>query len=51
MLKAILKASELSRDKVEDASKVLSEGDEVEAKIISVDRKNHHQLVRQVQGH
>ena len=39
-VEAILKASELSRDKVEDASKVLSEGDEVEAKIISVDRKN-----------
>ncbi|MBK8969997.1 MAG: 30S ribosomal protein S1 [Hahellaceae bacterium] len=39
-VEAILKASELSRDKVEDASKILSEGDEVEAKIISVDRKN-----------
>ncbi len=35
-----LKASEISRDKVEDARNVLKEGDEVEAKIVSVDRKN-----------
>ncbi|MEP4544737.1 MAG: 30S ribosomal protein S1 [Saccharospirillum sp.] len=35
-----LKASEISRDKVEDARNVLKEGDSVEAKIISVDRKN-----------
>ncbi|MEE4191827.1 MAG: 30S ribosomal protein S1 [Halieaceae bacterium] len=35
-----LKASELSRDRVEDARNVLKEGEEVEAKIISVDRKN-----------
>lgn len=35
-----LKASEISRDKVEDARNVLKEGDEVEAKIINVDRKN-----------
>lgn len=35
-----LKASEISRDKVEDARNVLKEGDTVEAKIISVDRKN-----------
>lgn len=35
-----LKASEISRDKVEDARNALKEGDEVEAKIISVDRKN-----------
>ena len=39
-VEAILKASEISRDKVEDARNVLNEGDEVEAKIISVDRKN-----------
>ncbi len=39
-VEAILKASEISRDKVEDARNVLKEGDEVEAKIISVDRKN-----------
>jgi small subunit ribosomal protein S1 len=37
---ATLKASEISRDKVEDARNVLNEGDEVEAKIVSVDRKN-----------
>jgi small subunit ribosomal protein S1 len=37
---AVLKASEISRDKVEDARNVLNEGDSVEAKIISVDRKN-----------
>ncbi|TVP90172.1 MAG: 30S ribosomal protein S1 [Pseudomonadaceae bacterium] len=35
-----LKASEISRDRVEDARNVLKEGDEVEAKIISVDRKS-----------
>jgi small subunit ribosomal protein S1 len=35
-----LKASELSRDKVEDARNVLKQGESVEAKIISVDRKN-----------
>jgi len=35
-----LRASELSRDRVEDASTVLKVGDEVEAKLIGVDRKN-----------
>jgi small subunit ribosomal protein S1 len=35
-----LKASEISRDRVEDARNALSVGDEVEAKITSVDRKN-----------
>ena len=39
-VEATLKASELSRDKVEDARNVLKEGETVEAKIISVDRKN-----------
>ena len=39
-VEATLKASEISRDKVEDARNVLNEGDSVEAKIISVDRKN-----------
>jgi len=39
-VEGILKASEISRDKVEDARNVLNEGDEVEAKIVSVDRKN-----------
>jgi small subunit ribosomal protein S1 len=35
-----LRASEISRDRVEDARNVLKEGQEVEAKIISVDRKS-----------
>ncbi len=35
-----LRASELSRDRVEDARTVLSVGDEVEVKIIGFDRKN-----------
>jgi small subunit ribosomal protein S1 len=35
-----LKASELSRDKVEDARSLLKVGESVEAKIVSVDRKN-----------
>ncbi len=35
-----LRASELSRDRVEDASTVLKVGDEVEAKFIGVDRKS-----------
>ena len=34
-----LRASELSRDRVEDASTILKVGDEVEAKLIGVDRK------------
>jgi small subunit ribosomal protein S1 len=39
-VEGVLRASEISRDKVEDARNVLSAGDEVEAKVISVDRKN-----------
>ena len=39
-VEATLKASEISNDRVEDARNVLQEGDEVEAKIISIDRKN-----------
>lgn len=39
-VEATLRASEISRDKVEDARNAMSEGDEVEAKIISIDRKN-----------
>jgi small subunit ribosomal protein S1 len=35
-----LRASELSRDRVEDARSLLSEGSEVEAKFLGVDRKN-----------
>jgi len=36
----ILKASEISADRVEDARNVLNEGDSVEARIVGVDRKN-----------
>ncbi len=36
----ILKASEISVDRVEDARNVLKVGDEIETKIISIDRKN-----------
>ncbi len=39
-IEATLKASEISRDRVEDARNVLKEGDEVEAKIINIDRKS-----------
>ena len=35
-----LRASEISRDKIEDIHNVLKEGEEIEVKIISVDRKN-----------
>ena len=35
-----LRASELSRDRVEDASTILKVGEEVEAKLIGMDRKN-----------
>jgi len=37
-----LRASGLSRDRVEDARTVLSIGDEVEAKIVSIDRKTRN---------
>ncbi|HAM60627.1 30S ribosomal protein S1 [Psychrobacter sp. Ps3] len=37
-----LRASEIQRDRVEDATKHLSAGDDVEAKIISVDRKTRN---------
>lgn len=39
-IEGTLKASEISRDKVEDARNALKEGEEVQVKIISVDRKN-----------
>ncbi len=35
-----LKASEISRDRVEDARNALKVGDEVEAQVINIDRKN-----------
>tara|TARA_R110002110_G_scaffold415561_2_gene650826 strand:- start:24563 stop:26239 length:1677 start_codon:yes stop_codon:yes gene_type:complete len=39
-VEGVLKASDISRDKVEDARNSFKVGDSVEAKIISVDRKN-----------
>ncbi len=39
-VEAQLKVSELSADRVEDATSILKEGDSVEAKIINVDRRN-----------
>jgi len=39
-VEAQLKVSELSADRVEDATSILKEGDAVEAKIINVDRRN-----------
>ena len=39
-IEGTLKASEISRDRIEDARNVLNVGDEVEAKIIGVDRKS-----------
>ena len=39
-VEGVLRASEISRDKVEDARNVLKEGEEIEAKVVSVDRKS-----------
>jgi len=39
-MEGTLRASELSKDRVEDARTFLSEGDQVEAKLTGVDRKN-----------
>jgi small subunit ribosomal protein S1 len=39
-VEGILRATELARDRVEDARTVLGEGDEVEAKFIGLDRKS-----------
>ena len=39
-VEGVLTASEISRDKVEDARNALSEGAEIEVKIVSIDRKN-----------
>ena len=38
-IEGILRASELSRDRVEDARTLLKEGDKIEAKFMGVDRK------------
>jgi small subunit ribosomal protein S1 len=37
-----IRASEVSEDKVDDVTKVLKEGDEVEAKIVNIDKKNRN---------
>jgi len=39
-IEGYLRASELSRDRVEDARSILKEGDDIEAKFIGLDRKN-----------
>ncbi|MFT5936052.1 MAG: small subunit ribosomal protein S1, partial [Pseudohongiellaceae bacterium] len=39
-VEGVLRASEISREKVEDARNSLKEGDEIEVKIVSVDRKS-----------
>ncbi|MFV1973064.1 MAG: 30S ribosomal protein S1 [Thiohalobacterales bacterium] len=39
-VEGILRASELSRDRIEDARAILNAGDEIEAKFMGVDRKN-----------
>ena len=39
-VEGVLRASEISRDKVEDARNVLQEGAKIEIKIVSIDRKN-----------
>jgi small subunit ribosomal protein S1 len=39
-VEAYIKAGDLSRDRVEDATKILKEGDTLEARFIGVDRKN-----------
>jgi len=39
-IEGTLKASEISREKVEDARMALKEGEEVEVKVINIDRKN-----------
>jgi small subunit ribosomal protein S1 len=39
-VEGVLRASEISRDKVEDARNILKEGDEIVVKVISVDRKS-----------
>ena len=41
-VEGILKASEVAQEKVDDIKNILSEGDELELKVLSVDRKNHN---------
>jgi small subunit ribosomal protein S1 len=40
-VEGFLRVSEISRERVEDARTLLKDGDEVEAKITAIDRKNH----------
>jgi small subunit ribosomal protein S1 len=44
-VEAVLRASEVSREKVDDVRSVLSEGAEIDVKITNVDRKNRALLV------
>ncbi len=37
-----IKASDLAKERVEDATKILSEGDEIEAKFVALDRKTRN---------
>ncbi len=37
-----MRASEVSRDKIEDIRALLKEGDQIEAMIINIDRKNRN---------
>lgn len=39
-IEGYLRSSDISREKIEDARSILNEGDEVEAKIITIDRKS-----------
>ena len=39
-IEGYLRASEIARDKIEDATAHLKVGDDVEAKVLNVDRKN-----------
>ncbi|MFX4226842.1 MAG: 30S ribosomal protein S1 [Porticoccaceae bacterium] len=41
-IEGVLKASDISREKIEDARNILNVGDELEVKIVSVDRKNRN---------
>lgn len=44
-VRGYLRASEIRRDRVEDARKLLGPGDEVEAKTVGIDRKNRQILL------
>ena len=39
-IEGYLRAADIARERIEDARSVLKEGDEVEAKITTIDRKN-----------